>query len=197
MGRRRAFLNLPVELLEHILGQPELSFRDVLRCKRVCSPNLLSSTHPGRPFSTRKRQLMYHPSCPQVNRRLRDIISRSISLRYKVELGVHGMVDGTPAMRARTSTVHRMKQLEASQESWERFQWTSQRTLTFPSWPISLLDGDLLAMLEGEDLRLLRMPSKFRGLEGDEKMLHELALDDLYIDKALNLLVAIRRDPTE
>ena len=107
------------------------------------------------------------------------------------------MVDGTPGMRARTSTVYRLKQLEASQESWDRFQWTSQRTLTFPSWPISLLDGDLLAMLEGEDLRLLRMPSKFRNTEGDEKVLHELVLDDLYIDKALKLLVAIRRDSTE
>jgi hypothetical protein len=52
-------------------------------------------------------------------------------------------------------------------------------------------------MLEGEDLKLLRMPSKFRNLEGDEKVLHELTLDDLYIDKALKLLVAIRRDPTE
>lgn len=41
------------------------------------------------------------------------------------------------------------------------------------------------------------MPSKFRNLESDEEVLHELALDDLYIDKALNLLVAIRRDPTE
>ena len=93
--------------------------------------------------------------------------------------------------------MHRMKQLKASQESWDRFQWTSQRTLTFPSWPISLLDGDLLAMLEGEDLKLLRMPSKFRNLEEDEKVLHELALEDLYIDKALKLLVAIKRDPTE
>jgi hypothetical protein len=107
------------------------------------------------------------------------------------------MVDGTPGMRARTSTVYRMKQLQACQESWDRFQWTSQRTLTFPSWPISLLDGDLLAMLEGEDLKLLRMPSKFRNLEEDEKVLHELALDDLYIDKALRLLVSIKRDPTE
>lgn len=107
------------------------------------------------------------------------------------------MVDGTPGMRARTSTLYRMKQLMASQKSWDRFQWTSQQTLTFPSWPISLLDGDLLAMLEGEDLKLLRMPSKFRNLEGDEKVLHELSLDDLYIDKALKLLVAIRRDPGE
>lgn len=139
-----------------------------------------------------------HRSCrPQVNRHLRDVITRSISLRYKVELGVHGMVDGTPGMRARTSTIYRMRQLEASQESWDRFQWTSQRTLTFPSWPISLLDGDLLAMLEGEDLRLLRMPSEFRALEAEEKVLHEMALEDLYIDKALNLLVAIRRDTAE
>ena len=107
------------------------------------------------------------------------------------------MVDGTPGLQARTSTVHRMKRLGASQESWNRFEWTSQRTLTFPSWPISLLDGDLLAMLEGEDLRLLHMPSKFRDLEGDEKVLRGLALDDLHIDKALNLLVAIKRDPPE
>ena len=35
MRQRRAFLNLPVELIENIFGQPELSFRDVLRCKRV------------------------------------------------------------------------------------------------------------------------------------------------------------------
>ena len=132
-----------------------------------------------------------------MNRGLRDVINRSLSLRYKVELGAHGMVDGTPGMRVQTSTVYRMKQLEASQESWDRFQWTSQQTLTFPLWPISLLDGDLLAMLEGEDLKLLRMPSKFRNLKGDEKVLRELALDDLYIDKALKLLVAIRRDPTE
>ena len=143
------------------------------------------------------RQLTHHFSRSQVNRRLKDVIDRSLPLRYKVELGVRGMVDGTPGMRAQTSTIYRMKQLEASQESWDRFQWTSQRTLVFPSWPISLLDGDLLAMLEGEDLRLLRMPSKFRNLEGDEKVLHELALDDLYIDKALKLLVAIRREPTE
>ena len=52
-------------------------------------------------------------------------------------------------------------------------------------------------MLEGENLKLLRMPSKFRNLEGDEKVLRELSLDDLYIDKALKLLVAIRRDLTE
>jgi len=36
MGQRRAPLSLPVELLEHILGQEELSFRDVLRYKTVC-----------------------------------------------------------------------------------------------------------------------------------------------------------------
>ena len=107
------------------------------------------------------------------------------------------MVDGTQGLRDRTSTVHRMKRLQSSQESWDCFKWTSQRTLTFPSWPISLLDGDLLAMLEGEDLRLLQMPSKFRGLEEDEKVLHGMTLDDLYIDKASNLLVAIRRDLTE
>lgn len=34
-GQRRVPLNLPVELLEHILGREELSFRDVLRCKTV------------------------------------------------------------------------------------------------------------------------------------------------------------------
>ena len=160
-------------------------------------PNLLLSAFPGHPISTRRRLLTRCFFCPQVNRSLKDVIDRSISLRYKVELGAHGMVDGTPGMRARTSTTHRMKQLGASQDSWDRFQWTSQRTLTFPSWPISLLDGDLLAMLEGEDLKLLRMPSTFRSLEGDEKVLHGLSLDDLYIDKALKLLVAITRDPTE
>ena len=52
-------------------------------------------------------------------------------------------------------------------------------------------------MLEGEDLKLLRMPSKFRNLEGNERVLHGLALDDLYIDKALKLLVAMRRGPAE
>lgn len=36
MGQRRVPLNLPVELLEHILGQEELSFRDLLRYKTVC-----------------------------------------------------------------------------------------------------------------------------------------------------------------
>jgi hypothetical protein len=41
------------------------------------------------------------------------------------------------------------------------------------------------------------MPSKFRNLEGGEKVLHDLALDDLYIDKALKLLVAMRRGPAE
>ena len=34
-GQRRVPLNLPVELLEHILGREELGFRDVLRCKTV------------------------------------------------------------------------------------------------------------------------------------------------------------------
>jgi len=34
-GQRRVALNLPVELLENILGREELSFRDVLRCKTV------------------------------------------------------------------------------------------------------------------------------------------------------------------
>jgi hypothetical protein len=36
MGQRRASMELPVELLEHIFDQPELTFCDVLRCKRVC-----------------------------------------------------------------------------------------------------------------------------------------------------------------
>lgn len=154
--------------------------------------------NPPRLIETRRRQwLTTYFRRPQVNHRLKDVITRSLPLQYKIELGAYGMLDGTPGMRARTSTGYRMKQLLASQESWDRFQWTSQRTLTFPSWPISLLDGDLLAMLEGEDLKLLRMPSKFRNLEGDEKVLHGLSLDDLYIDKALKLLVSIRRDPTE
>jgi len=191
MGQRCASLNLPVELLEHVLGQPELSFREVLRCKMVCVHLLWPPT-----FNTEAVANAPLP-CPQVNRGLKGVIDRSISLRYKVELGARGMVDGTPGVQARTPTVHRMKRLEASQEAWDRFKWTSQRTLTFPSWPISLLDGDLLAMLEGEDLRLLRTPSKFRDLEEDEKVLHGLTLDDLYIDKASNLLVAIRRDPPE
>ena len=132
-----------------------------------------------------------------MDRCLKGVIDRSISLRYKVELGACGMVDGTPGLWARTPTVHQMKRLEASQESWDCFKWTSQWTLTFPSWPISLLDDDLLAILEGEDLRLLNMPSKFRDLEGDGNVLRGLALDDLHIDKASNLLVAIRRDPPE
>lgn len=35
MDKQRAPFNLPVELVEYILGQPELSCRDVLRCKTV------------------------------------------------------------------------------------------------------------------------------------------------------------------
>ena len=158
----------------------------------------LCPTLPPSTQDVRRRWLTRnHFPRPQVNRRFKDVISRSLSLRYKIELGACGMVDGTQGMRARTSTLYRLKQLLASQKSWDRFQWTSRRTLTFPSWPISLLDGDLLAVLEGEDLTLLRMPSKFRNLEGGEKVLHGLTLDDLYIDKALKLLVTIRRDLTE
>ena len=36
MEQRRASMNLPVELLEFILDQSELTFHDVLRCRLVC-----------------------------------------------------------------------------------------------------------------------------------------------------------------
>lgn len=50
MGQRRASFNLPVELVECILGQPELSCRDVLRCKTVRSQGVLPLTFPGHRF---------------------------------------------------------------------------------------------------------------------------------------------------
>jgi len=128
-----------------------------------------------------------------VNRSLKDVIDNSVSLRYKVNLGARGMVDGIPSIRARTSIAYRMGQLEASQDSWDQLRWTSRQNLTYLWPPQLLLDGTLLAVHNyGEDVRLLRIPSKFRNVEADERMLHGLERRDFCIDDASKLLVTAR-----
>jgi hypothetical protein len=126
-----------------------------------------------------------------------DIISRSISLRYLLELAANGMQHGS-----RSHSLGKMRCLEmlaAHETAWRTLLWTSSTSVeTLIGWgePVSV-SGNVLCFCTnsgmprtGTELLLLRAPSKLRNVVGKTWRI-QLAHDtqDVCIDAGQDLLI--------
>jgi hypothetical protein len=125
---------------------------------------------------------------------MNDIISRSISLRYLLELAANGM------QRGPLSSLGRMQCLEmltAHEAAWRTLSWTGNASVDIlVGWgePVSV-SGNVLGFrtspgMPNQELLLLRVPSKLRVVTGKTWRI-QLPPDirDVCIDSAQDLLI--------
>jgi hypothetical protein len=122
------------------------------------------------------------------------IISRSISLRYLLELAANGM------QRGPCSSLRKMQCLEmltAHEAAWRTLSWTDNASVDIVvGWgePVSV-SGDVLCFrtnpgVPHQELLLLRAPSKLRNVTGKAwriQLRHDI--QDVCIDSAQDLLI--------
>jgi hypothetical protein len=128
---------------------------------------------------------------------MNDIISRSISLRYLLDLAANGMQQGSrPPYLGKTQC---LEMLAAHETAWRTLSWTGSTSVdTLIGWgePVSV-SGNVLCFrtksgvgVPYRELLLLRAPSKLRNVVGKTwriQLLHET--QDVCIDAAQDLLI--------
>ena len=123
-----------------------------------------------------------------------DIISRSISLRYLLELAANGMQRGPRSSLGRTQC---LEMLTAHEAAWRTLSWTGMASVDIlVGWegPVSV-SGNVLGFrtnsgIPVQELLLLRAPSKLRNVTGKTWRI-QLPDDtqDVCIDAAQDLLI--------
>lgn len=123
-----------------------------------------------------------------------DIISRSISLRYLVELAANGMQRGP---RSSLGRMQCLEMLTAHEAAWRTLSWTGNASVDIlVGWrePVSV-SGNVLSFrtnsgMTKQELLLLRAPSKLRSVTGKTWRIHlPHDIQDVCIDSAQDLLI--------
>jgi hypothetical protein len=123
-----------------------------------------------------------------------DIISRSISLRYLLELAANGMQRGP---RSALGRMQCLEMLTAHEAAWRTLSWTGSTSVdTLIGWgePVSV-SGNVLGFpanpgMPNQELLLLRAPSRLRNVTGKTwriQLPHDI--HDVCIDSAQDLLI--------
>jgi hypothetical protein len=123
-----------------------------------------------------------------------DIVSRSISLRYLLELAANGMQRGP---RSSLGRMQCLEMLTAHEAAWRTLSWTGSTLVdTLIGWgePVSV-SGNVLGFptnpgMPHQELLLLRAPSKLRNVTGKTwkiRLPHDN--QDVCIDSAQDLLI--------
>jgi hypothetical protein len=122
------------------------------------------------------------------------MISKSISLRYLLELAANGMQHGP---RSSLGRMQCLEMLTAHEAAWRTLSWTGSTSVdTLIGWgePVSV-SGNVLGFLTNpgmpnQELLLLRAPSKLRNVAGKTWRIplpHDI--QDVCIDSAQDLLI--------
>ncbi|KAN0102429.1 hypothetical protein V8E52_011953, partial [Russula decolorans] len=135
-------------------------------------------------------------ACKRTCRWVYDIISRSISLRYILELAANGMQRGScsPSL----GKMQCLEMLAAYETAWRTLLWTGSTSVdTLIGWgePVSV-SGNVICFLSNsrmprKELLLLRAPSKLRNVVGKTwriQLPHDT--EDVCIDATQDLLVS-------
>jgi hypothetical protein len=172
-------LALPEEIILNILE--DVDYRAILACKRVRSVYLLL-------------YILFNRTGGQTCRRVYNMISRSISLRYLLELAANGMQRGP---RSSLGNMQCLEMLTAHEAAWRTLSWTGSTSVeTLIGWrgPVSV-SGNVLGFptntgRPNQELLLLRAPSKLRNVAGKSwriQLPHDI--QDVCIDSAQDLLI--------
>ncbi|KAI9513471.1 hypothetical protein F5148DRAFT_7683 [Russula earlei] len=135
-------------------------------------------------------------ACKSTCRRIYDIISRSISIRYMLELAANGMQDSPCTFLGK---VQCLDMLAAHETAWRTLSWSDNTPVEIPDgWgePVSV-SGNVIVFPNPDvplrELLILRTPSKLRDVTLKSWRL-QLVRDvrDVCIDSAQNLLICYR-----
>ncbi|KAI0061514.1 hypothetical protein BV25DRAFT_765072 [Artomyces pyxidatus] len=108
-------------------------------------------------------------ACGATCRRLRSLVTDSVSLQYAIELFACGMLDG-PRGPQSLSIPDRLDRLRRFTAAWEQLQWTNRVMLShFVGFrPCYDLSGDMLALTRADGLDLMvsrQFSSELRGID--------------------------------
>ncbi|KAI0269025.1 hypothetical protein BGY98DRAFT_1016644 [Russula aff. rugulosa BPL654] len=132
--------------------------------------------------------------CMRTCKRVYDIISRSISIRYLLELAANGMQRGLRSSFGRTQC---LEMLTAHEAAWRTLSWTGNASVDIlVGWgePVSV-SGNVFGFrtnpgMPDQELLLLCAPSKLRSVAGKTwriQLPHDI--QDVCIDSAQDLLI--------
>lgn len=160
IATRNSILEIfPNELIAKILTM--LDYRDLASCTQVRFPPFGSSHLNPSPAHCRHWAI-----CPQVCRRVFDLIGSSSLLQYHLELGRACMEDGPPNGM---STAERRERLQAHVDAWQNLRWSSCVYLFDLNPTAVVMDvspGGILAFIMRSEckIKFVQPPSDLRGI---------------------------------
>jgi len=134
--------------------------------------------------------------CFQVSQRFSDLISDSISLQYKIELALNGMVDG-PSGGMNVS--ERLQALRTRKTAWASQQFAGTRTFTVSQyeWAFTGTHFAHLKLQTSLELEIIQIPCNISGITESSWTLpiavsSEQIVQGFTIDGSQDLLVLIK-----
>ena len=143
-------IRLPLELVVHVLEC--LSYRDILKSKQVWNMWMPSSTENAR---------LNHIYC-QISKRFKSIINDSMSLGYRIQLGLNGLEDSDIHCTGPLSLSHRMSTLQEYLRSWDTLHFSPLTSVEFESGRAWDMHSNILSEGGSAALQLTRLPSPVR-----------------------------------
>ncbi|KAH8102241.1 hypothetical protein BXZ70DRAFT_63061 [Cristinia sonorae] len=134
--------------------------------------------------------------CQQVSTLFREVICKSTSITYRIELAINGCYDGNAGG---WTIVQRLEALRNRRKAYITMNPTARRVVKGRHLPWRKMISGYFTWtdLEGR-LHILQVPSVFRGIPEEEWVIDGSIVDtvhaiDLYIDPDENLLVILER----
>jgi hypothetical protein len=175
-------LSLPEEIVLKILADGD--YHAILACKRVSR---------GHTFDLYLSETYGDQTC----RRMYDVISRSISLCYLLELAANGMKHGSYSYHGKLQC---LEMLAAHETAWRTLSWSDNAPVDMlVGWgePVSV-SGNVICFrskcdLSHEEFLLLRVPSKLRDVTMKSwRLRFPDDVQDVCIDSGQDLLICRR-----
>ena len=114
------------------------------------------------PSSTENARLN-HIYC-QISKRFKSIINDSMSLGYRIQLGLNGLEDSDIHCTGPLSLSHRMSMLQEYLKSWDTLRFSPLSSVEFETGRAQDMHSNILSEKGADSLQLIQLPSPVRKM---------------------------------
>ena len=141
---------LPLELVVHVLEC--LSYRDILKCKQVC----------GICGCQQSANARLNHIYRQISKRFQSIIKDSMSLGYRIQLGLSGLEDPDIHCTGPLSLSRRVPMLQEYLKNWDTLRFNPLSSVELEAGGVRNLHNNILSEETMDFVQLIQLPSPVR-----------------------------------